>query len=328
MIHFVTTRDHAATLRHLVRRLGRDRCRLWQYETLFTYRRLPMGTWIFTDHERLSAYEIFLASRVAHHLEQGGARVLNHPVRVARRFDVLRLLKEAGINAFAAWRAEARPLPERFPVFIRNEYDHRPGQPELLADQAALDDALATLQQDGNPLVGKLVIEYAGEEVRPGVWQRLQTYCVAGTIIAHTNVVDFDWVVKDTKSKKRLYEHPDFDRFIAHEQAFITGNLYADVLQRAFRLAGIDYGRADFALVDGRPQIYEINTNPNHADHAKLYRAIHPRRVAIQKFSEDAVQAALLATDIGGQGRIRIRDHLLRRQQARRSWFPSPLWRP
>lgn len=328
MIHFVTTRDHAGTFKYLARRLGSDRCRRWQYETLFTYRKLPMGTWIFTDHERLSAYEIFLASRVAHHLEQGGARVLNHPARVARRFDVLRLLKEAGINGFGAWRAEAAPRPDRFPVFIRNEYDHRTGQPELLADQAALDAALADLTRTGNPLSGKLVIEYAGEEVSPGIWQRLQTYCVAGTIIAHTNVVDFDWVVKDTKDAARLEAHPDFDRFIAHEQAFIAGNLHADVLRRAFALTGIDYGRADFALVDGRPQIYEINTNPNHADHEKLFRAIHPRRVAIQKFSEDAVQATLLATDIGGEGRIRIRDHQLRRQQGRRSWLPGPIWRP
>ncbi len=328
MIHFVTTRDHAYTMKHLARRLGRDRCLLWQYETLFTHPKLPTGTWVFTDHERLSAYEIFLASRVAHHLEQGGARVLNHPARVARRFDVLRLLREVGINSFSAWRAEARPRPERFPVFIRNEYDHRAGQPMLLPDQATLDDALAALQRDGNPLFGKLVVEYAGEEVSPGIWQRLQTYCVAGTIIAHTNVVDFDWVVKDTKDTKRLYEHPEFDRFIAQEQAFISGNLHADVLRRAFQLAGIEYGRADFALVDGRPQIYEINTNPNHADHKKLFRAIHPRRVAIQKFSEDAVQAALLANDIGGQGRIRIRDHLLRHQQGRRSWLPAPIWRP
>ena len=29
-----------------------------------------------------------------------------------------------------------------------------------------------------------------------------------------------------------------------------------------FDLAGVDYGRADFGLVGGRPQIYEINTNP------------------------------------------------------------------
>jgi len=31
---------------------------------------------------------------------------------------------------------------------------------------------------------------------------------------------------------------------------------------QAFDLAGIEYGRADHATVQGRPVIYEINTNP------------------------------------------------------------------
>ncbi len=339
MIHFVTTRDHGTTFRHLVARLGPEVCRLWAYETLFPERRLPGGTWIFTDHERLSAHELALAARVAFHLEQGGARVLNHPVRVARRFDLLARLKQVGINDFAAWRAETFPRPERFPVFLRNEYDHktRPATP-LIRSQQELDAALARLQREGFSLVGKLVVEYAGAEVSPGVWQRLQSYRVGGVIIAHTNVVDFDWVVKDATDRRRLEAHPDFDRFLAGEEAFIRQNLHADLLARAFDLAGIEYGRADFALVDGRPQIYEINTNPTHADHVALFRNIHPRRAAIQKFSEDAVEAALRGLDSPDAGPIRIRDGMLKPQRApRRNWLqrllrrppaPPPLWRP
>lgn len=337
MIHFVTTRDHGTTLRHLIARLGDHACRQWSYETLFACRRLPRGTWIFTDHERLSAYELALAARIAHHLEQGGARVLNHPARVARRFDLLARLKAAGINGFSAWRAESAPQPLSFPVFIRTEYEHKMRQARLIHSQAKLEDELAGLQRGGHSLVGRLVIEYAGDEVSPGVWQRLQTYCVGGAIIAHTNVVGFHWVVKDVRDKERLEKHPCFDRFIAQEHAFISQNLYADVLRRAFALAGIEYGRADFALVGGRPQIYEINTNPTQADHAKLFRDIHPRRAAIQKFSEDAMQAALLATDSGGGQAIRIKDGLLKRLQARRPNLiqrllhrspPPPFWRP
>ena len=37
---------------------------------------------------------------------------------------------------------------------------------------------------------------------------------------------------------------------------------HAEVVQRAFGIARIDYGRADFGLVAGKVQIYEINTNP------------------------------------------------------------------
>lgn len=329
MIHFVTTHDHGYTVRHLINRLGRGVCRHWTYEETFSTRWLPQGSWVFTDHERLSAYELALGARVAHHLEQGGARVLNHPARVARRFDLLTRLRAAGINQFAAWRAEAAPRPQRFPVFIRNEYDHETHDARLIQSQAALDAALSQMRHDGFSLVGKLVIEYAGEEVSPGVWQRLQTYRIGDTIIAHTNVVDFKWVVRDCEDKERLQNHPCFDRFIEREQEFITQNLYTDVLRQAFDLAGIEYGRADFALVDNRPQVYEINTNPTHADHVWLFRDIHPRRAEIQRYSEDTVEAALRAIDIGGSGLIRIRDAMLKRQRPpHRPWIQRLLRRP
>lgn len=328
MIHFVTTRDHAYTLTNLVDRLGHGRCRIHHYERLFQHKRLPGGTWIFTDHERLSAYELGLAARVAARLEKGGARILNHPARVLRRFDMLTALKNADINRFSVWRAETFPSPGSFPVFIRNEYDHDAANPPLILDQAALDLALADLQERGHSLVGKLVIEYAGEEVAPGVWQRLQTYCVGGTVIAHTNVIDFRWQVKDSGEIGAVERHPQFEQFLANEQAFISRNLHADTLRRAFELAHIDYGRADFAIVNGRPQIYEINTNPNHADHDALFREIHPRRAAIQKFSEDALERALLATDGPCDGKIRIKDPMLRPQQTFMRLLTQSIWRP
>jgi hypothetical protein len=328
MIHFVTTRDHAYTLTHLAERLGRKRCRIHHYERLFQRKRLPTGTWIFTDHERLSAYELDLAARVAARLEKGGARILNHPARVLRRFDMLSALKQAGINQFSAWRAETFPSPGSFPVFIRNEYDHDAGDCPLIPDQAALDSRLADLRQRGHSLVGKLVIEYAGEQVCPGVWQRLQTYFIGGETIAHTNVIDFRWQVKDAGEIGLVAGHPQFEMFLANEQDFISNNLYAETLRQAFALAHIDYGRADFALVNGRPQIYEINTNPNHADHEALFRAIHPRRAAIQKFSEDAVERALLATDSPGGARIRMKDPLLRPQQTIARRLTQSIWRP
>ena len=70
MINFVTTRSHRYTLRRLVAEFGARQCRLWSYETLFTKKRLPGGTWVFTDHERLSVSELLLAARIANLLDQ------------------------------------------------------------------------------------------------------------------------------------------------------------------------------------------------------------------------------------------------------------------
>lgn len=319
MINFVTTRSHAYTVRHLVRQLGD--ARRWSYERLFRQKELRAGTWVFTDHERLSAFEIALAAKVANKLEQGGSRVLNHPARVRGRHDLLKALHEAGINQFSVWRCESQPRPNSFPVFIRNEFDHLSSDFDLIADQQALDATIARMKENGIPLAGKLVIEYAGQEVSPGVWQRFATYRVGARLIAHHYTVDFRWAAKDVEDKKRLLAHPMFDTFVENERRFVADNLYEDVLRQAFDLAGIDYGRADFSLVDGRPQIFEINTNPAHGSHRTIYRETFPVRVETQRLSEDRLYAALRAIDMPIGAGIALDDPALRTQQVFRRLF-------
>jgi hypothetical protein len=46
------------------------------------------------------------------------------------------------------------------------------------------------------------------------------------------------------------------------ENAILREDPYRDTLRQVFELAEIEYGRADFGIVEGKPQIYEINTNP------------------------------------------------------------------
>lgn len=319
MINFVTTRSHGRTVRHLIRQLGD--ARHWSYERLLLQKELRSGTWVFTDHERLSHFEIALAAKVANRLEQGGARVLNHPAHVRSRYDLLRTLHEAGINRFSAFRCESQPQPTSFPVFIRNEFDHHSASLELIADQQALDATVSRMKANGVPLAGKLVIEYAGQEVSPGVWQRFSTYRVGHQLIAHHNAVDFHWVTKDGADKQRLLAHPLFRTFVENERRFVTGNLYEDVLRQAFDLAGIDYGRADFSLVDGRPQIFEINTNPTHGSHREIYRETYPERVETQRLAEDRLYAALRGANIRTGGRIALDDPALLPQQVFRRLF-------
>ena len=319
MINFVTTRSHGYTVRHLVNQLGN--ARRWSYERLFRQKELRSGTWVFADHERLSNFEIALAAKVANRLERGGARVLNHPAHVLGRHDLLKALNAAGINRFSAWRCESRPRPNSFPVFIRNEFDHLSADLELIADQPALDATLSRMRENGIPLAGKLVIEYAGQEVSPGVWQRFATYRVGHRLIAHHNVVDFRWAAKDVRDKQRLLAHPMFGTFLENERRFVKGNMHEGVLRQAFDLAGIDYGRADFSLIDGRPQIFEINTNPAHGSHNTIYRETHPQRVETQRLAEDRLYAALRDANLPAGARIALDDPALFPQQAFRRLF-------
>lgn len=306
MIHFVTTAGHSYTLTPLIARHGSKLCKLWSYEQLFRRASIPTGTWIFTDHERLSARELARAGLIATALEDEGARVLNHPARVRSRFEILRRLKEEGINTFSVLRGDSDPIPSRFPVFIRNEYDHGMKGNTLLTSQGELDAALWTIREEGRPLVGKLVIEYAGKECMPNIWHRMSTYRIADQIIAHHMAFDEQWVVKDGFTRAALAEHPLRTTIVDQERDFVTNNLHSDILARAFAIAGIDYGRLDFSVVEGQMQIFEINTNPSHGDEEEVLRDALPERRDTQKRSEDSLHAAIAGLDQPSHHTVRM----------------------
>lgn len=325
MINFVTAAGHGSTLKHLIPALGVP-ARRWSYERLVSRPRLPRGTWIFTDHERLSAFETNVAASAAEQLRRAGCRVLNHPAEVLSRMALLEALWKADINDFRAFRADEDPAPTRFPVFIRREFDHLGDARDLLRNRAELDAALATLRGEGVPLVGRLVIEYAGEEAAPGIWYRGSAYRAGDTIIAHHMALDRHWLVKDGFDTARLNGYEHRDEFIARERAFVLNNEHADLLRRVFDIAGIQYGRADFGFVGGKLQIYEINTNPNHGSAERVFGDIHPDRAATQRTSEDRLHEALRATASDEAGSVELTAPLLAVQ---RRLFPLRLaaWR-
>jgi len=109
----------------------------------------------------------------------------------------------------------------------------------------------------GESLRGLVVIEYCAEPVRPGIFRRYGAFRVGDAIHLDHAVTQDNWNVKGGAAglaTEAMYRQDDLD---------IRANRYADVMNRVFDVAGIDYGRADFGLVDGRPQVYEINTNPS-----------------------------------------------------------------
>jgi hypothetical protein len=47
------------------------------------------------------------------------------------------------------------------------------------------------------------------------------------------------------------------------ENETVVQNRYPPAAAEAFRISGIEYGRADHGLFEGRDVVFEINTNPN-----------------------------------------------------------------
>lgn len=261
-LFLIGTGFHAYTLRWLVSSdCGGQGVRVQpvSYDALFAAAAFAPGCYIFTDIERLSLYERRLAASLFRAMAERRDDFvpLNDPARVRFRYALLRALHEAGINGFDAYRANGLPRPRRFPVFLKAEADHGPALTDLLPDQAALDAALARLQAAGEPLEGIAVIEYAGEPIAPGLWTRFTAFGVAGTILPDLPVTERGWMVKS--GQLGLVDEAGYAR---HDRMIREGH-HTAVLARAFQLAGIGFGRVDYGLVGGRPQIFEINTNPN-----------------------------------------------------------------
>src|SRR5215468_7075141 len=73
------------------------------------------------------------------------------------------------------------------------------------------------------------------------------------------------------------------------ELRIVRENPYGPAVAAAFELAGIEYGRADFGLVDGKVQLYEINSNPD-----MMFQGEHPsavRQKAYRQFEENYFDA-------------------------------------
>jgi hypothetical protein len=72
------------------------------YEELPGRAELPTGVYIFSDLERLSPGQTEAAVQAYEQLSDAGDRVklLNHPGRSARRYELLRKLYEVGLNRF------------------------------------------------------------------------------------------------------------------------------------------------------------------------------------------------------------------------------------
>lgn len=256
MIVFVSTEQHRYTNRDLVKE--RDTVvTSATYEDLFTFKLLPRAAYVFTDLDRLSAEQLEQASKSFRMLRRNGMPAYNDPARFLSRYGVLRRLHHEGINEFNAYRVDSIEQPRRWPVFIRADGDHKRPLSDLLHSQKELDQAIEMALADGAPLSTLLIIEYAAEEVRPGLYRKLSVFRIGERMVGFTCVHDNQWLVKYGKpgiAPTELYEE---------EYRLVRDNPYGDEMRRVFELVGLEYGRVDFGLVGGRPQVYEINSNPD-----------------------------------------------------------------
>jgi hypothetical protein len=235
----------------------RSRIEMLSYDELFRSAKLARCTHVFTDLERLHAEDRERAARVWKSLEEGApeVRLLNHPLLAMRRYELLRTLREHGHNDFDVYRLTEARTPKRFPVFLRSENDHLGPESGLIPAKDELERAVAALSRDGKSRDARIAVEFCAEAGADGWFRKYAAFYVDGAVVPRHIMFARSWVVK---AGTKVVDDGKSDE----ERRWAEANPHADWIGAVFRLARIDYGRIDYGIVAGRPQAYEINTNP------------------------------------------------------------------
>jgi hypothetical protein len=270
MIYYLVTPKYEHTMRNYLAHWAQElqpRFQIVLYNDVLRAKALPLGTYIFSDLERLLPAEVEIATRVWDQLNAAGARLLNHPRRTLCRYDLLTMLYEKGRNQFRVARASDRQAKLSFPVFLREEGDHSGSLTRLLVDRQELDEAVVGAMVRSHALKGLLVVEYCHTADSDGVFRKYSAFIVGGRVIPCHVDCSRGWVVKDTDIVN--------ESVMVEERSYLANNPHREWLEETFRLAGVDYGRIDYSFLNDSPQVWEINTNPVVILTPEHYSEIH-----------------------------------------------------
>ena len=241
---------------HHVRGWGRslgDRLRVMSYAELTRSRTLPAGTYVFCDIDGLSRADAEESAAVAAHLAGKGFRTLNHPLRSLKRYELLRRLREEGVNRFEVYHATEARWPVRYPVFVREAARFTRHHGPLLRTRQELEAELAARVAAGQSRDETLIVEFCDTADDCGVYRKYSAFVVGGHVIPAHIAFSKHWM---TKALDLRDEH-----LLAEERRFLETNPHVAQLRQVFALAAIDFGRIDYAFLDGAMQVWEINTN-------------------------------------------------------------------
>ena len=259
MIFYLVSETHSYTVNNYLTSWGLElasRMRTLYYEELYRMKRVPAGTYIFADIERLTPQQAEQVAGIREKLADSAieAHLLNHPTHSMRRYELLRTLYERGFNQFNVYRLTEQRQPQRFPVFIRGENDHGGSRTELLHTPEALEAAIAKIFEAGQSREDKLIVEYIDTADEQGLFRKYSAFIVGDRILSRHLFFGEKWVLKSPKKVD--------DPLMAEERAYVETNPHEAKLREVFQLARIQYGRIDYSFLGDKMQVWEINTNP------------------------------------------------------------------
>jgi hypothetical protein len=260
VIFFVAPQQETWCMEAYLGQEGREmagRIGIITFEEIAARQEISLGTYIFAAIDQLSRTEAEIAQLCCAELARAnpGITLLNRPDQVLCRYDLLTKCFELKRNTFRVRRFSQFHRALKFPVFIRNERRHTGSLSRLLHTRGELIGALCTAIAGGNDPRHLLIVEYRDTADSSGIFREYCASIVAGQILPQAIVHSRNWV---TKWSARLI---DADK-VREDVEYVERNPHAAWLKETFEIARVQYGRIDYGVKDGVPQVWEINTNP------------------------------------------------------------------
>jgi hypothetical protein len=265
VINFFVSASGQFGIRDYLTNRGRDlaeRVRVVLYEDLAGLTTLDAGGTIFAALDQVSPVALSTAAGIRDQLRvaRAGVPVLNSPAGSLRRYDLLRRLHESGCNRFNVIRGTDDPGNLHYPVFIRYEHRHNGSQTPLLGDRRALDHALAQLVMRGARAGQLLVVEFCDTKGSDGLYRKYSAMRIGDRVVPRHMHASTSWVAKSESSEPH-------ERLVREELDYLSEHPHERWIRDVFALAQIEYGRIDYGVCNGQPQVWEINTNPTLGRH-------------------------------------------------------------
>jgi hypothetical protein len=258
MLRFLIPRGARYTIDHYLESRGSPlvgEVEVIPYDELGDRERFPAWATIFTGLDQISPPERDAAADLHRQLADAGVAALNQPVAGMQRYELLKHLHRTGHNAFDVHRATDLEAVGRFPVFLRDEHLHNGNLTPLLRNHDELRRALTSLMVRGRRLATLLVVEFCDTSDDSGCFRKYSAFRVGDAIIPRYLHAGAHWMLKSETNEVT-------DALLEEERDYLCRNPHGSWLEQIFRLANLEYGRIDYGILHGRPQVWEINTNP------------------------------------------------------------------
>jgi hypothetical protein len=259
VIHFVVPAAQTRGIDEYLAHWGLDvasRFRVVPAESLPAITAAAPGVYVLSALDQLSP-KLFAYVAAFHDALDGrpDVRFLNRPASTWQRPRLLDELHKRGYNRFRAVPITADLTSLRHPVFLRDWRSHGGPISPMLHTAAQIESAIGRALVQGHEPDDLLVVEFCDTADSSGYYRKYAAFVVGGHVVPRSMSCSRQWMLK--------FGDSEFTRqMVDEENAYLFENPHEAALQEIFALAGVDYGRIDYSVKDGRIQTWEINLNP------------------------------------------------------------------